>query len=228
MNSYLLVADVLGFSRIVSNLDRAQLDLKINTWTSLVSKIREETSVKDLQLISDTIFVREDNSEDGLWRLLSFSKLLLEEGISQSFPIRGAITRGDVNWGSLIHGETVIQAHRLERSLDWIGIACSFLDKIPWSWDLVCSYPAPKKSGELEDFAVVSWNIPEITMLTDLWTSGGLFKDDKEIVLWESYSKFMHTVIFANYVSSARKKKLDPKEFHPQIPSHLNIAASGG
>ena len=66
MSSYLLVADVLGFSSIVSNLNHDELDERIPTWIGLTEDIKRATGIKDMQLISDTLFVREADSRDGL------------------------------------------------------------------------------------------------------------------------------------------------------------------
>ena len=124
MGSYFLVADVLGFSKIVLNLSHDDLDERMQCWTGLVAKARCEAHVDRIQLISDTVFVQVDDTDYGLEQLLIFSKLLLEYGIEQSFPIRGAISRGNVTWGEFTYGRAVIEGHSLERSQDWIGIAC--------------------------------------------------------------------------------------------------------
>ena len=99
MNAHILVADVLGFSRLVANLDHNQLDERLGIWVSLVEDIRIETGIQHAQLISDTIFVREEDSAEGFHRLLRYSKILLERGLASHFPIRGAITKSDLTWG---------------------------------------------------------------------------------------------------------------------------------
>lgn len=228
MKSYLLVADVLGFSNIVSNLDHNDLSLRIETWTSLVEEVRQEKDIKHIQLISDTIFVQEEDSEDGLKRLFQFSKLLLERGTENYFPIRGAITHGEVSWGEdLIYGEAVIEAHHLERSLDWIGIACKeqFIDIpwLPWSWDLACRYPVPLKKGSMTWFPGIIWNIPDELALFEKSTDEGLMKDEYEKVRWEHFSKVMNTVIFSEYIYHAKREELDPSKFHYHLPSHFNF-----
>ena len=177
---YLLVADVLGFSNIVSNLNHAELDNLMSEWVDLIKHIKTETGIRDVQLISDTLFVREENSQDGLQRLLHFAQSLLEEGIQRSFPIRGAITRGNVTWGKLTYGKPVLEAHKIERSLDWIGVACSAalpLVENFWSWDLVCVYPAPMKAGMVQCVPVVVWNVPDPNELLNKSSGRGLYKD---------------------------------------------------
>ena len=150
MRCYFLVVDLLGFSSLVSNLDLNELDQRIQNWVDLVEQVKKKNDVTDIQSISDTVFVKEEDSSEGLERLLRLARALLEHGIQQSFLIRGAITHGDVNWGRLTSGKPVIEAHKLEKSLDWIGISCA--PELPhlesfWSWDRVVLYPVPCKTG---------------------------------------------------------------------------------
>ncbi len=118
MASRVLVADVLGFSRLVSNLDHEALESRIGTWVDLIEDISRGTEVRNIQVISDTLFVQEDGCASGLERLLLFSKNLLEHGLANSFPIRGAISEGDVTWGKLTYGKALIKGHTLERLQD--------------------------------------------------------------------------------------------------------------
>ena len=186
MNSYLLVADVLGFSNIVSNLSHDILSDRMNTWVGLVQEVGVETGIENIQLASDTLFAQEEDSQDGVMRLFRFSKILLERGIEEYFPIRGAITYGDVSWEKeMIYGKAVVKAHRLERSLDWIGIACGQLPQIPWSWDLACTYPAPQKTGIAETIPAIIWNIPNENDLFNLSSGKGIMKGDDDKVRWE-------------------------------------------
>lgn len=218
MKHYLLLADVLGFSNIVSNLPHDSLSNRIETWTSLVEETSSEMEIKEIQLVSDTIFVREADSDDGLERLLRFSKLLLERGIEKSFPIRGAITYGEVTWGKLIFGEAVIKAYELERSLDWIGITFETLlnEKMPWSWDLACVYPVPRKSKEkAKPLGAIVWTAPEVADFINKWTSGGLHKKGQRPT-WEGFSKLLNTFLFLKYIRYCTQEKLTPDKFSPE------------
>ena len=114
MDHYSLAADLLGFSSIVSNLSGRALNKRIGDWVNLVQRIRPVAPTVEIQLISDTLFVREEGSAEALRRLLSFSRTLLEDGISHALPVRGAIAFGAVEWGRLTYGKAVIEAHRLE------------------------------------------------------------------------------------------------------------------
>ena len=211
--SHLLIADVLGFSRLVSNLEHGELDQRLNRWVNLVDEIRVETGIQHSRLISDTIFVRDDDSADGLRRLLRYSKALLERGLANHFPIRGAITKGPLTWGTLTHGKAVIHGHELERQQDWIGIACEpTLTHVPWSWDLVCCYPVPKKSGRLELGPAVAWNVPASHDLIRQCIGKGLMQPH-EAFTWELHSKLANTLAFAQYVNSAKGHGADPEEY---------------
>ena len=223
MNCYLLVADVLGFSNIVSNLEHGELDKRISTWIGLVEAIKTEAGVDKMQLISDTLFVQEEDSREGLERLLRFSRSLLERGIENSFLIRGAITHGEVTWGVLSYGKPVIEANRIERSLDWIGIACS--PDLPgaealWSWELLCVYPAPKKAGIVQLGPVVVWSVPEPDELLKKFVGGGLYKGCDEIP-WKHWSKVERTTLFATYVHHAHQLNLAPGKFTYKTPTHF-------
>ena len=215
MNSHILVADVLGFSRLVNNLDHTQLVERLNVWIDLIAVIGSETRIQEYQLISDTLFVREDDSVDGFERLLQFGRALLERGLANHFPIRGAISKGDLHWGKLIYGKALIHGHELERQQDWIGIACeSGLVNAPWSWDLVCHYPVPKKTGSIKQAPVVVWNIPERDNLIQQCAGEGQFKVGEHF-FWELHSKLANTLAFSKYVQKAKRHESDPAKYHP-------------
>ena len=223
MKNYFLASDLLGFSNIVSNLDQDALNERIKDWIRLVQGIKSKFHIKDLQFLSDTIFVREEDSREGLQRLLEFSRSLLEKSIEQSFPVRGAITYGDITWGSLIYGKPVIEAHRLELSQDWIGIACSpGLPRIDsfWDWECVAVYSVPKKSGKIHLMPALVWNIPGADEMSSKTTSKGLYGVGDHL-LWEWQSKLIQTIIFSKYLQHGRSKGLDPKYFSYQSPLHF-------
>ena len=226
MRHHLLVADVLGFTKIVRNLSQATgndtsfLKERINQWINLINSIRSETGVTEIRLISDTVFVLEDFSHDGLARLLHFSKLLLENGIQNSFPVRGAITYGKVHWGNLIYGEPILDALHLEKSQEWIGIAGAGGMNMPWSWDLVCCYPVPKKTGDIEILPSVVWSVPERGELEQRTGSGGLSQAGDRIP-WEHQSKLINTLLFGKYVSVGKSKGLDPRSFFLNSPAEV-------
>ena len=210
MKHYLLVADVLGFSNITTNLSHAELSGRVRAWMAIVENTRRETGVEGVQLLSDTLFAWEADTGGAPDSILKFSKELLERAIGEYFPLRGAITYGEVGFlDSVIYGATVVEAHDLERSLDWLGIACGELPTVPWSWDLVCCYPVPKKpvGKTIKLSPAIIWDIPED--LLGRCISHGLLKDGDGI-LWDTYSKVKNTVAFSDYVQRAKGLELAP------------------
>ena len=221
---YFMVADILGFSRMIANLstDVQSQTERINDWIALVKDIKSEVGIKETQVISDTLFVREEDSKGGLERMLKFARLLLDEGIKRSFPIRGAIVHGDVVWGELTYGQAVIDAHEIERSLDWIGIACSpglpGVDSF-WSWDLVAVYPAPKKSGLTKLMPVVVWDVPMASELVRRVSSNGLMQEGQKY-RWAEISKIERTIQFGMHLRMGKSSGMDPKVFIGWFPMH--------
>lgn len=212
MASYFLVADILGFSNIMENLKDEEQTRRIYGWIELVAETRRKTGVKEIQLISDTLFVKEEDSVHGLRRLLQFARLLLDDGIAKSIPLRGAIVYGEVIWGELTYGKAVVDAYRMERSLDWIGIACS--PEIPgisqmWDWELVVVYPVPKKAGFTQYVPAISWNVPAAEELTKHVSQDGLLKDG-DIIGWDVVSKVERTIQFGMYLRHGKANGLNP------------------
>ena len=212
MAGHFLVADVLGFSNLVENLDHRDLDKRLENWINLVETTANLAHLSFIQTVSDTVFAQADDSEDGLTSLLLFSRLLLEHGIENNFPIRGAISKGNVTWGKTIYGDAVISALKLEKSQDWIGISCDADLEVPWSWVLVCTYPVPKKSGAFLLAPSVIWNVPQPEILLNKCCGEGFFKDG-EILQWELFSKLKNTLEFASYVNKAKQKSLHPSKY---------------
>lgn len=212
---YLMVADILGFSQMITKLTDDQQRQRVDDWVDLVQTTQRQLGITDTQLMSDTLFVREEDSEDGLERLLRFAQLLLQNGIEMSFPIRGAIVHGNVAWGKLTYGEAVIQAHKIERSLDWIGIACSAtiprIDKF-WSWDLVVLYPPPQYSWSTQQIPAIAWDVPRSQELAAKVIDLRLYQLG-EIIPGRVISKLEHTVQFGIYLRLGKSRSLNPKTF---------------
>ena len=220
---YFMVVDILGFSNMIENLSGDEQTQRIADWIYLVESTRCLSNVQEIQLISDTLFVREEDSVDGLARLLTFAQLLLERGIENSFPLRGAVVHGDAAWGRLTYGRAVIQAHQVERSLDWIGIACApnlpRLDSM-WDWNLVAVYPVPRKSGLTQLMPAISWNMPSSDELLRKASGKGLMAEG-ELYRWEIVSKVERTVQFGMYLRIGRSHRLNPKLYRGWFPMHI-------
>ena len=216
MASYFLFADVLGFTNLVANLNLTTLDKRIEEWQKLVDSIMVDTSVNYLFMISDSVLVKEDDTEEGLERLLSFSKLLLERGVDNFFPVRGAISKGDVSWGQTIYGKAVLDAIDLEKVQHWIGIACQPSLNIPWSWDTVCVYPVPKKTDDVMLMPALIWNMPPVGELMKKCTGQGFMKDGQTFK-WDVLFKLKNTAEFGAYVTQAKAGGLNPAIYNSTV-----------
>lgn len=219
---YFLVADLLGFGRIVKNSTEPSLNARIDEWINLVEATAYLHGINHLQLISDTLFVGAPSSVEGLSGLLGFSRDLLSKGIEKSFPMRGAIVHGEYVFGKLTYGRAVIAAHELEQAQNWIGITCA--PNLPgikdlWSLDRVVCYPAPQKRGQMKLYPVVSWPVPPTEKLMQLLMDGGLTRA-QEVITWELGEKANNTILFRLYQEFLRKRVVDCSRFHGTLPVH--------
>lgn len=203
MKGYFLIVDLLGFSNIISNLSDDDLLIRINEWVDLTTNVCNTYQVEKLSLLSDTLFVGLDDTEEGLSKAISISRGLLNDGMQRSLPVRGAISFGEYHWGNLIYGKAVINAHKLEENQNWIGISCTQnLPRIDSFWGeekLIC-YPTPLKSGTISVHPVVDWTIPEIEDIMRLITANGL-TNAGELLSWMWLDKVEKTVSFSIYKS---------------------------
>ncbi len=222
MEGYFLIADILGFSRIVTN---GQVDIhkRITQWTKIVDDCANEQGIPNIQLISDTLFAACPSSPSDFLKLLRFSRDLLEKGIQQSLPIRGAIGYGEYTWGRLTYGETVIKCHQGEQNQDWIGIAC--LPDVPVSEEarnlgLAGVYPTPCQSGVIQHTCVVFWDPPCCAELVRLLCDGGLTRKG-EALSQEWLAKVHNTLIFKYYQKVGRDFGLPKGQFFGRTPLEL-------
>jgi len=220
MEGYFLVADLLGFGRIAKNLEPKDLDERIRAWTTLVQDVAAKCKVDNTQLISDTVFSAAQPDSEGLLKLLRFSKCLLEKGVAESFPIRGAISYGPYEWGSLTYGKAVIDAHELEKAQDWVGVTCANL--LPhieevWGVDLAVCFPTPKIRGPIILHPVVSWAVPDFAMLASSLSKKGLTRKG-ETMDWKWGYKLTNTILFGMYTKMLRLAGGEAKRFHGLMP----------
>jgi len=219
---YFLVADVLGFGRMILNAPEGTLDERIIEWVSLVQISAKAANIESFQLISDTVFASAPPSAEGLNSLIQFSQFLIADGLARFFPIRGAIVYGDFEWGDLTYGRAVVQAHDLEMSQNWIGIACE--PGMPnvsalWHLDKLVCYIAPKKRGLVQAGPVVSWPVPPTEEFVSLIMKSNSVKDG-ESLSWEIMEKISNTIQFRLYVQILRQTGSSPSEFHGFFPAH--------
>ncbi len=221
MDGYFLIGDILGFGKIMENLDGQERATRVERWIELVEESSVAAGVERLQLISDTVFAAVEPTSEGLGSLVDFSRRLLGNGIQESFPLRGAICRGDFEWGRLIYGSAVIAAHELEVRQNWIGVACALgMEHTPehWDYEKLVAYPVPFKSGPMKVGPAVSWEIPPADPLRRLLGHGGLAAHPEETIPWEVGEKLNNTIQFRTYVALLREHEASPGTFHGSMP----------
>ena len=207
-NGYLLIADVLGFSKIVTNSVASQSNGVIQQWLDLVSDATNHADLdRQPQLISDTVFASASLDATGLRKLVKFSRFLLEKGVAQSILVRGAITNGSFEWGQLTYGRAVIDAHKMETNQDWIGISCQ--GETPhavelWGPDGLVCYPPPLKQGLIGLCPVVVWDVPEPHELQHASTREPLVLAS-EFLEWPWLRRLRNTAHFGAHLRSLSK-----------------------
>ena len=221
---YFLCADILGFRQMgVEHQSALQLNHRLDHWVGAVSELSKRYAFTRVQHFSDTIFVSTDSSCHDFGCLLEFSRSLLEKGIEHSFPIRGGIAHGTVVWDDTItFGEAVIEAHRVEQESDWIGIACSKTcchTQSLASWDLLVTYPVPRKHGQVELTSVVAWPVPAVSKLIKNTTSG--VPVDSPTRWHYHHTKTVNTLLFGKYLEHGQRQRHDPRRFNYETPLHF-------
>jgi hypothetical protein len=217
-NNYFLVADILGFSRMVANLGESKIDQRINQWIDIVERARTENGIDRLQVFSDTVFASVPSTESSLGSILRFARALLTEGLRSSFPVRGGLAHGGSTWGRLTYGQAVIEAHLLESQQKWIGVTCGDLPhKEPYWGSLLACYPS-FIGGFVHTRPVLIWEVPESRELARLICESDTIKDG-ELLPWELAEKLTNTLLFRSYLTVLRGEGLDPSKFHGPLPT---------
>lgn len=218
---YLLIADILGFSNIIKNVADRELNARIEDWTKLVKTLGEKYNFRNYQLLSDTLFLSVDSSENSsLERLISYSQDLLSLGLQKFIPIKGAISYGNYEWSKSIYGKAVIDAHEIESSENWIGI--SLISGIPriekqWSTNKVICYPTPMKSGRIQLFPVVAWDVPNFDTLVKQTIGKGLTKEG-DVFNWSWAEKIKNTLEFKFYLDTLKRENQTGEHFFGMLP----------
>ena len=216
---------MLGFRNIIRNLEGSQKAERVADWISLGRDIAEEVGLNHFQLVSVTIFAGAENTESGLLSLLRFSRLLLEQGMSKRFPLRGAIVHGEAQWDKEVaFGTGLVDGYELEQAQNWIGVACG--PDLPhvadlWDIDSVIVYPAPLKIGRIALQPVVPWDVPEFKELARRTLDEGLSAEG-ELLEWGWGQKIQNTILFSFYLKMAKRKvekgEFDPSKFYGMLP----------
>lgn len=203
---YCYAGDLSGFKNINLNLEYDDLSKRVDEWIEFVELGIDRFGLPRYKLVSDTVYAGAEYDDYGLEKLIGFARYMMEEGVVRSFPTRGAISFGDVNWDKNIPtGKGLIIAINLANDQDWIGTSCDHKIDIEnlWSFDRLFVYPVPMKDGLLTMYPVVSWNVPPLDELRILTALGGLAEINKGWE-WKLVNRVQNTTIFSLYLKLAK------------------------
>ena len=117
----------------------------------------------------------------------------------------------------------MIEAHTMEQSLDWLGIACApgtpRLDPL-WDWNLIVVYPIPKKGAETKLLPAVTWNVPSASELVRKASENGMMADG-DSYKWDVLSKIERTIQFGIYLKLGKSYDRDPGRYIFLFPMHM-------
>jgi hypothetical protein len=135
---YIAFLDILGFRSIMNNLSTDELGDEMShiLQASILSAIKGDTvsvtnnpnldvssSIKVYQFSDSIIIYSEDDNLDTLYELIKTLNLLLAQSAIRGFPLRGALTWGDLYVsGSIIVGDPLVRAYNLESRQEWSGV----------------------------------------------------------------------------------------------------------
>lgn len=66
MKGYVLIADILGYSQIIQNLDDNELSSRIQEWLKLIDSLINQYEHLKYSLLSDTLFITALDTKEGL------------------------------------------------------------------------------------------------------------------------------------------------------------------
>lgn len=206
-NGYFLQMDLLGTKKMMRNLESKKFFEKINRFDGLVNDVANKHSVSNVCFISDTVFVTVDDDLGSLKRLIDFSRSMIEDGLAQSFPLRGSITYGLPKKYSA--NDLMIQnANRLEKMQDWIGVLVDIPTKHKFEDELV-TYPIHSRSDDdpIRLYSAVRWKVPNYEQLVKFLTKDGLggVPGEGEVLTWEFARKVTNTILFGIWVDCCKK-----------------------
>jgi len=202
------------------NLPPEEQQKRVEDWIHLAEDGANQFQLSHFHLVSDTIFAGGENSIDGLNKILEFSKYMLEIGIRRAFPLRGAITFGEVIWSPKVtFGKAVAQAYEHSNNQNWIGTSCiNPLPHIKDSWDSgkVVFYWPPVKKGCVRSRPVIKWKIPPFEELLKFTSIHGLLKDGE--ILSSTYLNIIQNTtlfsIFLEILDESKLRETDPSRLY--------------
>ena len=117
----------------------------------------------------------------------------------------------------------MIEAHNMEASLDWLGIACAAgLPRLSslWNWDLVTVYPVPRKAEDTKLMPAVSWKVPSSDELLRRVSENGLMAEGDHYK-WDVVTKLERTIQFGIYLKLGKAQGLNPQSYSFWFPMHM-------
>jgi hypothetical protein len=218
---YLLIADILGFSNIIRNVPNKELNERMSDWTNLIKELGKEFGFTDYQLLSDTLFLSVEGSDNETFeKLIHYCQKLLSGGLEKFLPIKGALTYGEYEWGDFIYGKAIITGHEIESSQNWIGVTLQ--NGIPntkshWSPSKIICYPPPMKGGKIKLYPVIAWAVPDYDTLIKQTIGKGLTIEGEQLN-WSWAEKIRNTIEFKIYLDILKKENKTGEQFSYMMP----------
>ncbi|MDQ0087635.1 hypothetical protein J2T12_001041 [Paenibacillus anaericanus] len=131
--------DILGFKSIFNYIDNADIlgdQMNVILQSSIRaaltgsnvevddnSNLNDLSDIKLYQFSDSIVLYTEDDSQEILMKFITALNLLFAQSILRGFPLRGALTKGDLYVrGNIVVGEPLINAYNLESRQEWAGL----------------------------------------------------------------------------------------------------------
>jgi len=232
--------DILGFK---AKIDYTPLNELAEKYENVVNHTDGEFFIKNGQIhnkqvchryiFSDSIFlVALEDTEESFADLISYAWKMMRMFIAAGFPLRGAITYGDIYINfekNIFLGKCISQAVELEGKQEWIGavvdnsaidryeaiLSKSVIQALVFSF-LLPIYDVPFKDGTRRNYSVINWRL---NVISEFGTKP-LFKN--EPYSKEAQIKIENTLLFSKEVVEANLAYLQAKDL-PQRYQRLYI-----
>lgn len=155
-----------SYSKLISNTENYMLD------ESTSKIVRKETCKRFI--FSDSIFlIANEDTEQGFVDLFTYAWRMMQIAFAMKFPLRGAITYGDVyveQSKGIFIGESIVKAAIWESKQDWMGAVVdkSAIERYHAVFEgddilsailktLMPIYPVPLKGNVADEQNVINW-----------------------------------------------------------------------
>ncbi len=241
MIKYVAFLDILGFKDMVLNNEHEKLvpaferlfAKSVNDGVSLFSHSPGKYYPINCLVVSGSIFLwTEHDNPSQFFLLVASVRSIIGGCMSWGFPLRGAISHGDLSFShTRLHekkdlfaqtliGKAIVNAYQDEKKQEWAGCIITkptvqyVEEKHNTSGDIktlsnrlpqryLFKYKVPMKEGEIEDRYVVNW-IPNFTGTLDSQTIRARFAMHKKNVKnWSVERKIVNTL---NFIEIAKTK----------------------